>query len=152
MAARVLHFGYDDCYRVQVLRSAGYAVTEAMTLPTLERDLQLEQVQAVILSEDGPRIAERAADIVRQRSPAPVILFRRSLSDLDEGKFDQVYSCYVPPPVWLSRTAELIAASRATRADSARLRRESKAIREESGRERARSLTEVARNRPKAID
>jgi len=34
MAARVIHFGYDDCYRVQVLRTAGYEVRQ----PTWSND------------------------------------------------------------------------------------------------------------------
>lgn len=109
MAATILHFGYDYCYRVSLLRSAGYAVKEARSLSTLERNLKQNPVQAVILSETNPRIAERVADVVRQHSRAPVILFRRSPADLDVSKFDQIYSASVSPPVWLLNIEALIA-------------------------------------------
>jgi len=40
MAAKILHFGWDDCYRLQVLRVAGYDVLESETLAELCDHLQ----------------------------------------------------------------------------------------------------------------
>ena len=114
MAARILHFGWDDCYRVQVLRGAGYAVMESETLEELCDHLQpVEPVDAVILSEDTPHTIEQAAAIVRTHCAAPLILFRHSQCDLDESMFNQIFTCLDPPQEWLARTAELIAQSRA---------------------------------------
>jgi hypothetical protein len=114
MAARVIHFGQDDCSRVQVLRSAGYEVREAGSLRDLSFDLQCdEHVDAVVVSEDYRRTAEQAAAVVRQHSTAPLILFRRFFDGLDESQFDRVFSPLMPPEKWLLGTAELIAVSRA---------------------------------------
>ena len=148
MAARVLHFGFDDCHRVQVLQRAGYAVAEANTLDALELHLQQpEAVDAVVISEDSPHTTERAAEIARKRTLAPVILFRRTRVELDEHKFDRVYDWYATPWQWLSDTAELIARSQMVRDSSARLREESAAVREESQRQLTRSL-ELTRSKP----
>lgn len=110
MAARVIHFGLDDCYRVPVLVSAGFEVKEATSLGELSVDLRgSEPLDAVLVCEDSGNLAEQAAEMVRQVMPAPVILFRRSQRCIDERKFDRVYTCSTPPPVWLSETAALIA-------------------------------------------
>src|SRR5947209_8439943 len=116
MAARVIHFGWDDCYRVQVLRSVGYEVHEATSLDALGLDLEQDSlVDAVVVSEDQPVTTEKAADLVRSKSRAPLILFRHSQRELDESKFDRVHSWFVTPAFWLADVAELIAASRACR-------------------------------------
>ncbi len=147
MAARVLHFGWDDCYRVQVLQRAGYIVSRASVLDALEFELgEREPVDAVIVSEGKPDRSEQAAKVIRRRSAVPIILFRSSPCALDDRNFDQVYPSFVPPQVWLARTAELIAQSRALQARSARLIAQSRAIREESRRLRERLRTERARN------
>ena len=114
MAAKILHFGWDDCYRLQVLRVAGYDVLESETLAELCDHLQRGgPVDAVILSEDAPHTIEQAAAIVRTHCAAPMILFRCSQCQLDESAFDQVFAGFQSPPEWLARTAELIGQSRA---------------------------------------
>lgn len=113
MAAKILHFGWDDCHRVQLLRVAGFAVMESETLEELCDHLQRgKPVDAVILSEAAPRTIQQAAAIVRTHCAAPMILFRRTLRQLDESSFDQVFAWFIPPPEWLEKTAELIAQSR----------------------------------------
>ena len=115
MVAKILHFGWDDCYRVQVLRGAGFAVVESETLEELCDHLQRgEPVDAVILSEAVPCTIEQAAAIVRTHCAAPMILFRRSLCLVDESAFDLVFAWFIPPPEWLEKTAELIAQSPAS--------------------------------------
>lgn len=148
MAARVLQFGWDDCYRGQVLKYAGYLVTKAETLESLSHDLQEDQdVAAVILSEDDLRTTEQAAEVVRRHSKAPVIPFRRLSVNIDESKFDQVYRGFVSPEVWLARTAELIAQSADSQERSASLRLEAQAVSQETQRHRERLRMERARNK-----
>lgn len=122
MAARFIHFGWDDCYRVQVLRSVGFEVRESQSLDGLRIDLQRDEpVDAVVLSEDEAHQIREAATVVRQNSVAPLILFRRTEGPMDESLFDQVYSSLVPPRQWLMQTARLIARSRSLQQESARL-------------------------------
>lgn len=148
MTARVIHFGWDHCHRVQVLRAAGYEVREALSLETLELDLERDgQVDAVVLSEDERQSVERACEIARSRSSGPVIVFRRSLRELDERKFDLVYPWVVSPHVWLAEAAELIAQSRASRAQAQQLRGESQEVRKETRRQRERLAEERKRNK-----
>ena len=147
MAARVIHFGWDDCYRVQVLRYSGYADRESVTLDALRLDQELaSQVDAVILSEDDRRSMESAAGLVRQYSEAPMILFRRFQDGLDETQFDRVFTPFVPPLLWLSETACLIAACKALGETSARLRHEAREAVLKTTWERARSRAESKRN------
>jgi hypothetical protein len=121
MAARVIHFGRDDCYRVLVLRYLGYEVWESESLDALRTQLECDDaVDAVIISEELPHAIEQAAVIVRQHSVAPLILFCRSEDMLNKGPFDRVYSSFVPPALWVSETVVLIERGRAFR-DDARL-------------------------------
>lgn len=146
MTARLIHYGWDDCYRVQVLRSAGFEVQEAASLDMLDLHLQSdEKVNAVIVSEENRPSTERALEIVRRRSLAPVILFRRNEPDVDKNSFDRVYSWCVPPAEWLAQTAELIAKGRGLREQSARLVREAQAVTEETRRQGSRSAHERSR-------
>jgi hypothetical protein len=139
---------------VQVLQSAGFDVWKAESLDELGRDLQCEeQVDAVVLSEDDRQTTLRAAEVVRQHSGAPLILFRRSQADLDERQFDRVFSFVVPPHQWVSETAALINLSRRIRAlservnsQSAHLRRQCRTAVEKSQRQRARSRVELQRD------
>jgi hypothetical protein len=152
LAARVLQFGWDDCYRGQVLQRAGYLVTKAETLESLRCNLEMAgNVDAVFVSEDSPQTTEQAAEVVRRHSKAPVILFRRLSVNIDESKFDQVYQGFVAPPVWLARTAELIAQSIDLHERSACLRLEAEAVRQETQRQCERSRMELARNKPPVL-
>ena len=109
MAARVIHFGRDDCYRVLVLRYLGYEVWESESLDALRTNLECDDaVDAVIISEELPYSIEQAASIARQHRAAPLILFCHSEGMLDESRFDRVYSSFVPPDLWVSETATLI--------------------------------------------
>ena len=147
MAARVIHFGWDDCYRVPVFRTIGLEVWEAESLDELSFDLQRgEKVDAVVLSEDDRETTERAAAVVRQHSTAPLILFRRFHDGLDESRFDCVFAPLVPPEQWLLQAAEMIAARHAIQVESARLLCECRALVEKSQRLRARSRAEGKSN------
>jgi hypothetical protein len=119
MAARVIHFGWDDCCRIPVLRAAGFEVREVKSLDELSAALQNDEpVNALLLSEDTEQSAVQAAEMWRRSSSAPLILFRRALRAIDERTFDKVYSCLTPPDVWLRETVAFI-----TRRDNLRLDR-----------------------------
>ena len=140
MAARVIHFGWDDCYRVPVLRAAGFEVEEAKSLGELGVDLQRKQaVDAVIVSEELEPTAELVAERVRKAVPVPVILFRRSQREIDERKFEKVYTCTTPPDVWLSEMAALIAKGYKLQAEAAHLREEAAEVQAETRRQRMRA-------------
>jgi hypothetical protein len=147
MRALVVHFGHDVCYRIHVLRSAGYAVRQSTTLVTLTRDLQGEQqIDAVLISENDPVIATAAAELVRRHSCVPLILFRRSEGVLDEMKFDRVYRSLVWPPFWLTEIQLSIKQCQQARKNSERLLQESVVFREKCRLERARIFEELDRN------
>jgi hypothetical protein len=118
-AATVIHFGSDLCHRVPVLRREGYEVRELDSLDCLRMDLGRDKtVDAVIVSEFDPHCAEQAANLVRQSSDAPLILFRDSSAQLDESLFDRVYSCFTPGSHWLSEMAAVVIRSKELRAQS----------------------------------
>jgi hypothetical protein len=124
-------------------------VTKAETLESRSRDLQEgEDVAAVLLSADNPRITEKAAEVVRWHSKAPVILFQRSPANIDESMFDHVYQGFVTPEIWLSKTLELIAQSIDLRERSARLGLEAQAARQETRRQGKQLRTELVLNKP----
>lgn len=149
MAARVIYFGDDDCYRVPVLRSAGYEVFQPQTLDELNAGLQKDaQVDAVFVSEDERRTTLGAIELVREHCTAPLILFRRSNIHLQENLCDQVYWPGARPEEWLSDTAELIAQCRESREQSQKLRRETQIVRGQSRWQRARSRMESKHNAP----
>jgi hypothetical protein len=92
-AGRVIHFGSDDCNRVQALRQVGYEVRVSESLDRLRLDLEgAEGVDAVMVAEGARRTTERAAAMVRHYSGAPLILFRRTNAPLSVKLFDRVYS------------------------------------------------------------
>jgi hypothetical protein len=147
MAARVIHFGWDDCYRVPVFRTIGLEVWEVESLDDLSFDLQHgERVDAIVVSEDDRETTRLAAAVVRRYSTAPLILFRRFHDGLDESGYDRVFAPMVPPEQWLLQAAEVIAASHAIQEESARLLRECGAMVERSRRLRERSRAERRRN------
>ena len=139
-AAKVIHFGCDDCYRIQVLRHVGYEVRESDSLECLRLELERRNdVDAVIVAGVPPQRAEQAADTVRRYSDAPLILFRRPDDTLDESRFERVNSWLSRENYWLYTTAVLVMQSMETRAQSQKLCRDAEIVRSESRQQRARS-------------
>jgi hypothetical protein len=153
MAARVIHFGNDDCHRLMVLRSAGYAVNGCASLTQLRASLLMERADAILLS-DGEGVApEDAVALARNCSSAPVVLFSGTNRAYDGDAFDLVVHSLTPPEVWLDEVDALIAKSRVLGGRLAVLSRKSAQLREESAQvvdkyhsERIRSRRERARN------
>ena len=153
MAARVIHFGIDDCYRLSVLRRAGYAIDSCSDLVEFQAALDAEA--DIIMVDDGDGfLPESVISLARTRSAAPIVLFLRATrADTTSHQVDLVVPTLTPPQEWLLDLANLIIHSRALRASSEMLRRqsgqlrqESAAVREPSRRERARSRHETSRN------
>ena len=154
MAARVIHFGADDCHRLMVLRSAGYSVDDCRSLVELRDSLAGGAAADALLMSDGDGVKPNEAIALAQRhSLAPVILFRSTNLAYQETGVDLVIDSLTPPEVWLREVDALIEKSRAFRPrsqalanQSAQFRRESAAVRERSRAERAGSRREFERN------
>lgn len=154
MAARIIHFGPDDCHRLTVLRSAGYSVDACGSLGQLRASLVADrEADAVVMTEGDGVAPEEAITLARSHSSAPVVLFSGSNRSYEESSFDLVVHSLTPPDEWLVEVDVLIAKNRELRAqseaiglESARLRYEAAQVRERSQAERERSRKECARN------
>jgi hypothetical protein len=108
MAARIVHFGLDECSRVLVLQRAGYDVEVCPdSLRELNHLLQ-EPADAVVLSENGTEHVVEAASLSRSITLAPIVLFKDAASFRDDSTFDIVIPALTPPAQWLERIAEVI--------------------------------------------
>ena len=116
MDAHVLHIGIDDCHRVAVLRSVGYRVEECASLLQLGSALERGNgADAVFLTESDGISQEQAIMVARERSMAPVILFRRTHQETTEEAFDLVVQPLTSPTKWLQDVESLLARSRVMR-------------------------------------
>ncbi len=102
MAMRVIHFGWDNCYRLGVLRGMGFEVREANTLDELQAELRdASGYDAVLLSHDPQTEFAQLISMVRGETKAPVVVFRRSRQEIDEKQFDVVVGELVKPADWV---------------------------------------------------
>ncbi len=153
MAARVIHFGEDDCHRLMVLRLAGYSVDECNSLVQLRSALLTDGSADAFCVTEGYKVApEEAIHLVRAHTRLPVVLFKASNQSYDGPIFDLVVPSLTPPDVWLNEMERLIAQSKAVRDNSQALikrsgdlRRQSEALRKKSSDERERSRRERER-------
>jgi len=153
MAVRVLHFGKDNCNRLLVLRSVGYAVDTCRTVEEFHSVLQKGAGADVILVTTGPaRERRQVITLARERSHAPLVLFSTCYDYADEAEFDLVIPPLTHPEEWLRKIAGLIEQSRALsamstaiRERSALLRRDSEIVRLKSMIERQKSATARAK-------
>ena len=133
MAARVIHFGPDDCHRLTVLRSAGFAVDDCPSLTQFRGSLLSGSHADAVLLSDGEGFApEDAALMARNCSSAPVVLFSGTNRAYEGAAFDLVVHSLTPPEVWLHEVDALIAKSRVLGERLATLSRKSTRLREES--------------------
>ena len=110
MTAKLIHFGWDGCYRIGVLRSMGFEVIESQTLADLEAELRgSPHYDAVVLSEVQDTELARVLTVARGDTRAPMVLFRRNSWDqLDEKQFDVVVGELVNSVEWLRAIALVI--------------------------------------------
>jgi len=113
MPGRVIHFGTDDCHRLMVLESAGYALKECDCLVELRRLLEDSvRTDALVVSEgDGVSLQEVVA-VARTHSCLPVILFRNTNLEYEDDGVDLVIYCLTPPRVWLNEVEAAIEKTR----------------------------------------
>ncbi len=117
MAVRVIHFGPDDCHRLIVLQSAGYAVDACNSLGQLQASLTAGgKADAVVMSDADGIAPEEVVSLAKSHSSAPVVLFRGTNRVYEDSRFDLVVHTLTPPEVWLSEVNELIAKGRVLRA------------------------------------
>lgn len=117
MAARIIHFGADNCHRLWVLKSAGYFIEDCQSVVQLHAALQSgSDPDAVAFTENERFAPEEAVAVTRSHSSAPLILFRETHNDCMESVFDLVVPVLEPPETWLNSVAALIARRRAVRA------------------------------------
>lgn len=115
--ARIIHFGRDDCHRVSVLRSAGYTVEDCRSLCAFRDALAADgRPDAVFITEREGNLQKDAVSLSKECSAAPLVLFRRSNSDLGEESFDLVIDSLTPPKHWLEAIGDLIGRSRTVHA------------------------------------
>lgn len=115
MLARLIHFGPDDCHRLMVLRSAGYAVEECQSLLQLGRSLTAGVPADAMLFSDGDGVSpEEALAVAKGFGSLPSILFRSTTQAYEESGFDLVVPSLTPPDVWLNEVDTLIGRTRAT--------------------------------------
>lgn len=150
MAATVVHFGEDICYRVPVLRSAGYAVEQCDSLEHFSTFLAWNP--DVVALEEEPLIPLRKAiSFARARSSASLVLFQHDISATPLEECDLIVPALTAPEEWLDEIATLLERSRTIRADSqalvrksASLRQDAAAVREMTREIRARSVRQRA--------
>ena len=148
MAARVIHFGVDDCYRLSVLRRAGYDIDDCSNLIQLQAALESKgDADVVMMNDSDGSIPEFVIPLARSRSSAPIILFPNSSRTYSTEEVDLVVPSFTPPEEWLLDLANLIVRSRAIRAYSQMLHEQSQLLRMESAAVREKSRQEQERAR-----
>ena len=114
MAASVVHFGDDVCFRLPVLRSAGYTVAECDSLEMLTAALA-RNPDAVLLEAEPLAPMRDAAVLVRSSSRAALILFCNETGRPVPDEFDLVIPSLTAPEQWLDKIAALLQQSRTMR-------------------------------------
>lgn len=147
MAARVIHFGLDDCYRVKVLHRAGYEIEGCTNLSQLRDALESHvEPDAVMMNDSYGSVPFQAIPLTRSLIPAPIVLFPNPGRICPIDQIDLIVPAFTPPQEWLLDLANLIIHFRIVRArlrfireQSETLCRESAAVRDRSSRERLRA-------------
>lgn len=117
MAARIIHFGIDECYRLKVLRRAGYEVDDCRNFIQFRSALDCEiAADAVILNDSQGSVPLTAIPLARSRTTAPIILFPYSRRSYLWEQVDLVVPSFTPPKDWLLDFANLILRAGALRA------------------------------------
>jgi hypothetical protein len=117
MAARVIHFGPDDCHRLIVLQSAGFSVDACNSLGQLRASLTVGgEADAVVMSDADGIAPDEVVSLAKTHSTAPVVLFRGTNRVYEDSRFDLVVHTLTRPEVWLNEVNTLIAKGRVLRA------------------------------------
>lgn len=140
----IIHVGADKCYRLPVLKNAGYRVRLCASIGELREALESAvHPDAVLISEGDEGGHAKAVSLVRARTAAPIVLFRESQRSYSQAPFDMVVPILDPPEAWLADIAGLIARRRAARQGSQAKAAGSTGMRRQSAQAQARSRAEV---------
>jgi hypothetical protein len=148
MAASIVHFGKDFCFRLSVLKIAGYAVAKCDSMEGLSTALS-RNPDAVVLEEEPQTLIYKSISLIRSCSTASLILFRKDIDSFIPDQFDLIIPSLTEPQQWLSDIAALIerrrnicAQSQMIPQKSANLRQDSAAVRKSVREEREWSIPE----------
>lgn len=94
----LIYFGRDLCYRMPVMRNAGYEIAECVQLPELSAALSLHP-DAVLLTGEAHIPLEQVIGVTRAASQAPLILFMSEIAP--PGPVDLVIPVFTLPEQWL---------------------------------------------------
>lgn len=129
-AARILHFGDDECHRLAVLKQAGYETNLCSSEPELVEQVQVVAPAAVLFS----RIPAKPHDIqeLRNRTKIPFVAFGGSTKTAKAESFDLVIEPVTTPDVWLEQFSDIILRSRQVLKNSELIRKHSRQLRGDS--------------------
>jgi hypothetical protein len=148
MAPLLLHFGVDDCYRVPLLRRAGYSVEDCHSLRRLRSALiEFPEPDAVAIAVNDEIEANEAVSLVRWHCTSPLVLFQTAKPFYETSDFNLVVPSFTHPREWLFGIALLIAESRTLRDRSRQMREVSASLRAEVAAAREKTRLECERTR-----
>lgn len=136
LAPTIVYFGRDNCFRLPILRSAGYTVETCDSLDQLA--ILASKAEVVTLGEKPEVPIREVLALTRARSRAPVILFRNDSEAAIPKGIDLLIPALTAPEDWLKQIAGLLQQSRTRRAESPVLQR--LALREETTHTMPRAL------------
>ena len=149
MAARVIHFGIDECHRVPLLRRAGYSVKECSSLRLLHTALlhpPFPDVVAFAEREGKEAEIHTAAWVVRSHTDSPIVLFQSEGRPFDASVFSLAIPPFTYPRVWLDNLSGLLERSRALKAESRAIQAEAARLCDEAAFEGGRAALERKRS------
>jgi hypothetical protein len=129
-AARVLHFGEDECHRLIVLHQAGYDAVLCHSGPHLVQQMQQPDFDAVLF----PRLPAKRLLLneLRASTIVPFVLFGFPLDPSHPAPFDLIIDPITDPAIWLRQLSQTIGLARDVRKRSALVRSQSATLRGES--------------------
>ena len=109
-APSLVHFGVDTCFRLPVLRSAGFRIAECESMEELSQALR-SHPDAVVLEEDPDKGALQVIALAWSQSDAPVVLFA-SEPCLETYRVDLIIPAFTTPERWLEEIKALVERTR----------------------------------------
>ncbi len=131
MIGNIVHFGHDVCFRLPVLRSAGFNVAQCSSIERFSLVLDWSP-DAVLVAEEPRLLIDKAVSLARLRSTAPLIHFHEPVAASRVDQFDLIIPSLTPPEEWLLRVSTLIEESRILRQQATAIRLGASSLQTES--------------------
>ena len=129
-AAQVLYYEESTTYRPEILRAAGYAVTECRSDSEMVQWFRKGgKADVVCISEGYERPCEAPLAITKSYCDAPIVLFRAGNHSYLQHTWTLEVQPLAPPRAWLDDISRLLAQTRQTVPESAELRVKSRMLR-----------------------